>query len=174
MVIRVHTIYEVRASLYHTLVDKFLIRFFLAAHSAVVKELIPEATVNQMARSMLGSTYVEVYILPVFIGFLAHECLVVLRIHVAKIVGRTACKARHGVEFEGEDGLVVHKTLVCNLLLGFVPGPFLGASQWRFSCFGGFVFVNFGKLEWQTFFGNHIGHAILVVDRERLSPIALA
>ena len=35
---------------------------------------------------MLCTTYVEVYILPVFVSFLRNQSLVVVRIHIAQIV----------------------------------------------------------------------------------------
>ena len=36
---------------------------------------------------MLASAYIEVDILPVLVGFLAYETAVVVRIHIAQIVG---------------------------------------------------------------------------------------
>ena len=36
---------------------------------------------------MLRSAHIKVDILPIMVGFLAHKCLRVMRIHVAKVIG---------------------------------------------------------------------------------------
>ena len=58
----VDTIHEVGAALYHTLVDKFLERLFLAAHAVVVEELIPETGVDKVTGGMLRTGDLEVII----------------------------------------------------------------------------------------------------------------
>ena len=55
-----------------------------------------------------------------------------------------------------------------------VPGPLLGASQWRLATLGGLVGVDLGQLQRQTVLGNHIWHLVLVIDGEGLAPVALA
>ena len=66
----VDTIHEVGAALYHTLVDKFLERLFLAAHTVVVEELIPETGVDKVTGGMLRTADVEVDVTPVLVGVL--------------------------------------------------------------------------------------------------------
>ena len=46
---------------------------------------------------MLATTYVEIDVLPVFSSLFRYESLVVVRIHIAEIVGRRASKSRHGI-----------------------------------------------------------------------------
>ena len=127
-----------------------------------------------MARGVLRSADVEVHVLPILVGLLAHECLVVVRIHIAEVVGAGSGEARHGAEFDGEDGLMVDESLFDHAALLRVPGPLLGASQWRLATLGGLVGVDLGQLQRQAVFGNHIGHVVLVIDGEGLTPVALA
>ena len=87
MVVGVDTVDEVGASLNHSLVDQLLVGFFLAAATEVVEKLVPETAVNQVTGCMLRTADIEVDILPVFIGFPAHEYLVIMRIHVTEIIG---------------------------------------------------------------------------------------
>ena len=96
---------------------------------------------------MFASAHIEVHVLPVFRCFGRHEALVVVRVHVAEVVCRRACEARHGVEFEWEDGLAVDECLVHNLAFSLVPCPHLGASEWRFARLCGFVGLYFGQAE---------------------------
>ena len=78
---------EVRAALNHTLIDEFAERLILAHIAQVIEEFIPETGVNQMAGGVLGSAYVQVNIAPVGIHLAVHEGLVIVRIHIAQIVG---------------------------------------------------------------------------------------
>ena len=91
---------------------------------------------------MLCSAYIKVYILPIFVGFLAHQSLVVVWVHIAKVVCRATRKARHCVQFQWENSFVVYQFLVYNLLVLLVPSPSLGASQWRLARFGRFKLVD--------------------------------
>ena len=145
MVVRVYAVHEVGATLNHALVDEFLIWFLLARHAEVEEELVPEARVDEVTRSVLATSYVEVYVLPVVVGILAHEACVVVRIHIAQIVSRRASEARHSVQLEWEDGLVVHECLVYHLAFLHVPRPHLGASQWRLAGFCRLVCLNLGQ-----------------------------
>ena len=122
---------------------------------------------------MFCTSYIEVYIAPVLINILIHKCLLVLRIHITEIVSRTSSKARHRVQLQGEDGLIVDFILRYHLVEFGIPCPHLGTSQWRLASLSRLVLVNLRKLQGQTLLGNHIGHIVLVVDRERLAPIAL-
>ena len=72
---------------------------------------------------MFRTTDVEIDIPPVGIHLLIHQCLIVVRIHVAQIVGRGTGKARHRTEFQREDSLMVNLGHLDHLLLGDVPRP---------------------------------------------------
>ena len=123
---------------------------------------------------MLRTTYIEVHILPVFIGFLRNQCLFVVGIHIAQVVGRRTCKARHREEFQRENRLLVDIGNINNRIALCIPSPFLGVAQRGLAVFGGFILVHLGQLQRQALFGNHIGHAVFVINGERLTPIALA
>ena len=69
----VHAVHEVASSLYHALVDELLERLFFARHSEVVQKLVPEARVDEMARGVLRSAYVQVDVAPVLVGLGAYE-----------------------------------------------------------------------------------------------------
>ena len=165
---------EVGTTLNHTLVHQFLERLFLATHAQVEEELVPEARVDEVTRGMLRTTHVEIHVLPVFVGLLRHQSLFVFRVHIAQIVGAAAGKTGHGVQFQREDGLLVYFCHISDAVRRRVPRPFLGMSQWRLSVLGGLILVNLRQLQWQTLLGNHIGHAVLVIHRERFAPVALA
>ena len=129
---------EVRATLYHALVDELLEGLFLAAHAEVEEELVPEARVDEVTRGMLRTAHVEVDVLPVLVGLRAHEGLRILRVHIAQVVGAGACEARHGVELEGEDGLIVDERFIDHLLRLGVPSPAsercrVAARPWRWA-----------------------------------------
>ena len=80
------TIDKVASSLYHSLVHKFLVWLFLARYSHVEKELVPESGIYQVTGGMFRSAHIEINILPVFVGFLAHQCVVVLGVHISQII----------------------------------------------------------------------------------------
>lgn len=111
----VDTIYEVASALDHSLVDELLERLLLTAVAVVVEELIPEPAVYKVTRSMLCSTNIQVDVAPVFVGFLTHNFLVVVRVHIPQIVCRRPCESRHRVELYREYGLIVDETLVDDL-----------------------------------------------------------
>ena len=122
---------------------------------------------------MLRSAHIKVDILPIMVGFLAHKSLRVVRIHVAKVIGRAACKARHGVQFQGEHRLLVNPLVLHHALIGLVPRPFLRASQRWLATFSGLIFVDFGQFEGQTSLRNHVGKSILIINGEGFAPITL-
>ncbi len=66
---------KVRPPLYHTLVNQFAEGFVLANIAEVEEELIPEAAVNQVSRSVFCATDIEVYLSPVVVCFVADQCL---------------------------------------------------------------------------------------------------
>ena len=168
-----NTIDEVGATLNHTLVDQLLEGLILARVARIIEKLVPETTVDEVTSSVLRTTYVEVYITPVFVSITTDKGLLVLGVHIAQIVSRTAGKARHRVQFQGEDGLVVDFVLADHLVELRIPRPDLSTSQWGLTSLGGLVLVNLRKFQRQTLLGNHIGHIVLIVDRERLTPVAL-
>ena len=106
---------------------------------------------------MLGTADIQVHILPVGIGLAAHEFLVVVRIHVAQVVGAGAREAGHRTGFQ-------RITLV---------GPVLGIGQRRFPALG-LEIRDFGQLQRQVRLVHRGGDAVLIINRERLAPITLA
>ena len=167
------TIDEVGATLNHTLIDEFLEGLVLAGIARIIEELVPETSVDQVTCSVLRTTYVEVHVTPVFVGITINKGLLVLGVHIAQIVCAGASKARHCVQFQGEDTLVVNLVFRDNLVKLGVPGPHLSATQWGLTRLSGLVFVDFREFQRQTLLRNHIRHIVLVVNRERLAPVAL-
>ncbi len=47
-------------------------------------------------------------------------------------------------------------------------------SKWRLACLGRLEVAHLWQAQWQCRFGQRIGHTVLVVDWERLTPVALA
>ena len=118
---------------------------------------------------MLRAADVEVDVLPVSGSLGADQSLVVVRVHVAEVVGAAASEAWHGVELDGEDGLLVDELLIDNLAVRFVPSPY-----WWFAGFCGQELIDLRKFQGQAFLGYHRGDALLVIDREWFAPVALA
>ena len=170
----VYPIHEVRAPLYHSLVDEFLERLLHMAHTEVVEEFVPEARVDEVTGGVFRTAHVEVDVLPVFGSLGREQCLVVVGIHVAQVVGTRPGEARHRAELQREHGFVVDGGIVHHLPLLHVPCPLLGMSQWRLARLGGLIGLHLRQLQRQTFLGNHIRHVVLVVNGERLTPVALA
>ena len=81
-------IHEVGAALNHTLIDQLLERLVLARVAGVIEELVPETAINQVTRSMLRTTHVEVDVAPVLIDVLVDERLLILRVHIAQVVSK--------------------------------------------------------------------------------------
>ena len=150
---------EVAAALNHALVDEFAERLSLAYIPVVIEELVPESAVDQVTRSMLGTTNIKVYLAPIIIGLVRDKCLVVVRVHVAQIVGRRAGKARHSVQLQR---------------ITVFGHPVLGAAQGRLTRLGGQEFVHLGQDERQFALVERLRLVVLViVDGERLAPVAL-
>ena len=123
---------------------------------------------------MFRSAHIQVNVLPIFVSLLAHQCLVVVGVHIPQVVGRRARKPRHGVQFEREHTAMVNQCLVNNFFLFDIPCPQFGVAQWRLSAFSGFIFADFGQLQWQFVFGHHIGHAVFIIHGEWFAPVALS
>ena len=104
-----YSVNEIRATLNHTLVHQFLERLVFTAIAGVIEELVPETRINEVTCSMFRTTNIEVDIAPVLISITTDKCLLVLRVHIAQIVGTGTGEARHGVQFEWEDGFIVDK-----------------------------------------------------------------
>ena len=86
--VRAHdAIDEVRSALDHALVDQLVEGLFLARGANVEEELVPEAAIDQVTRGMLRAADVKVHVAPIGVGFGRDECAVVVRIHVAQVVG---------------------------------------------------------------------------------------
>ena len=108
---------------------------------------------------MLGTTNIKVYLAPVIIGLVRDKCLVVVRVHVAQIVGRRTGKARHGIQLQR---------------ITVFGHPVLGAAQGRLTRLGGQEFVHLGQDERQFALVERLRLVVLViVDGERLAPVAL-
>ena len=122
---------------------------------------------------MLCTTHIEIHIAPVFINVLVNQGILVLRIHIAQIVGTGSSKTWHGVQLQGEDGLVVDELFRYYCIVLCIPSPNLGASQWGFTSFRGFVLINLRQFQRKALLRNHIRHLVLVINRERLSPVTL-
>ena len=123
---------------------------------------------------MFRTTYIEVDTSPIFIYFLINQCFIVMRVHIAQIVSAGTCKARHGIQFKREYGDVIYLFILYHTFVYSVPSPFGSVSQRWFSGFGRKEFGNFRQFKRQTTFVDHIRHSILVVNRERFAPVALA
>ena len=108
---------------------------------------------------MLDAADVEVHAAPVFVGFPADERLIVVRVHVAEVVGRRSGESGHGRKFVGP---------------AFRRRPLLDAGQRRFALLRGAEVGDGRQFERQFVLGERAGDVVLVVDRERLAPIALA
>ena len=107
---------------------------------------------------MLSTTNIEVDILPIVVGFATEVFLVVVRVFVAEIVTAGTSKARHGVGLDG---------------IALLRDPVRGAGQRRLTRLGGFVLADGRQLERKFRFFHGVRHAVLVIDRERLTPITL-
>ena len=153
-----HAIDEIRTALDHTLIDEFLERLRFADISQVVEEHVPEARIHQVPCRVFDAADVEIDVAPVFVGGAAHERPVVVRVHVAQVVGRRSGESGHRGYFEG---------------IAFGRRPLLDAGQGRFALFGRAEVVDRRQLQRQPLFRQRIGRAFLVVDRERLAPVAL-
>ena len=106
---------------------------------------------------MFSASDIKVYAPPVVICPVAHQFFRVAGIHIAKIICTGARKARHGAGLEG------------------IPlvSPVLCACKRRLAVFSGLVLVNFRKRERKLLKRYGSGDSVLVVDGERLSPVAL-
>ena len=109
---------------------------------------------------MLSTTHIQVDLTPILVGFLAHEGIVVMWVHIAQVVGARACKTWHGVQLQWTT---------------IASHPVLGATQRWLASLGGKELVDLGQHQWQLALVEGLWLSILiVVDGEWLTPIALA
>ena len=111
-----------------------------------------------MAGGVLGAADIQVDVAPVLVSLAADQGAVVVRIHVAEVVGAGARKARHGALLERIA----------------VPGPVLGARERRFAVRRRLVGVDLRQAQRQRGERQRGRDAVLVANRERLAPVALA
>ena len=166
-------IHEVRTTLNHTLVDELLEWFFHTAITVVMKHLVPETAVDEVSRSVLRTTHVEVHTLPVGISLLAHKSSLVVWVHIAEIVSRTTSKTWHRIEFDWEHRLVVYLRILHHLLVLLIPSPLGSVTERWFTRFGREELIHLRQEQRQTLRRYHLRDAVLVIHREWLTPIAL-
>ena len=140
------------------MVDELLVGFVLAHQSEVEQKLVPETGIDKVSGGVFGSAHIQIHLPPVFVGLLRHQFVIVVRVHVAQVIGARTGKSRHGAGFQG---------------IAVFGLPVLGACQGRLALFGGQVFVHFGQQQRQFVVRKGMGDAVLVVNRERFAPIAL-
>src|SRR5690606_12826417 len=131
-----------------------------------------------MTGSVFASSYIQVNILPVFLSFFGNKAFMVFHIHISEKVPRTSRPSGHGVEFEGENIVMVILPRPLqrrgdNSIRFGIPIPIFSSSQWWFAFFGGKVFFNLGKSEGQAIFRDGIRKSVFIINRERFSPVPL-
>ena len=108
---------------------------------------------------MFDAAHVEVDRPPVFVRFAADERAVVVRVHVAQVVGGRTCEPGHRRQFE-------------RIAVGRRPPRCAG--QRRFALFGGAEVADGRQFERQRRFRQRAGDFVAIVDREGFSPVTLA
>ena len=152
-------VHEAGTSQDHPLVDHPFERFVEADVSPVVQEFGPKTCVQQVPSGVLGPADVQVHLAPV-IAFVAGAKLgFVVGVHVPKEVPTASRPTRHRVGLHGV--ALEHRPIFPR-----------GTGQRRFAVLGGQVRVHFRKLHGGV--GDALGHALLVLDGERFTPVALA
>ena len=112
-----------------------------------------------MTRGVLDAAHVEVDVAPVLVRLFPDERLVVVRVHVAEVVGRRSGESGHRRQFVGA---------------AFGRRPSLDAGQRRFALGRGAEILDGRQLQRQFVLRQRVGRVVLIVDRERLAPVALA
>ena len=90
-----NAIYEVGATLNHTLIYEFFEGLVLADVAEVEEEFVPEARVDEVTCCVLNTANVEVNIAPILVCLAAYESLRIAGVHIAQVVCRRARKTRH-------------------------------------------------------------------------------
>ena len=122
---------------------------------------------------MLGTTHIEIDVLPVSNRFFREIGLVVGRIHIAQVVSAASREAGHCAQLQGENGIIVDCRTIDHRVALCVPSPLGGVSKRRLSGGGGLELTHLRQLQRQTLLGDG-GSVRLVVYREGLAPVALA
>ncbi len=107
---------------------------------------------------MLCTTDVQIHVTPIFINLPVNKGIVVVRIHVAQIVSAGSGEARHGAGFERIA----------------IVSPIFCPCERRFSALCRLELGDLRERERQFLKRNRSRDAVLVVDRERLTPVPLA
>ena len=150
---------EVGAALDHPLIDQLTEGLVFDDEAEVIDELIPEAAIDEVTGSMLCTSDVEVYMAPVGILVTTDKCLVIVRIHVAEVIGRATSKARHCAQLVGE---------------AFGSVPALSTTKRGLTIGGGEELIYLGEAKWQFIFADRMGSTVcIIVDGEGLAPVAL-
>ena len=109
---------------------------------------------------MLCTSDVEVYMAPIGILVTTDKCLVIVRIHVAEVIGRATSEARHCAQLVGE---------------AFGGVPPLSTTKRGLTIGGGEEFIYLGEAEGQFIFADGMGCPLgIIIDGEGLTPVALA
>ena len=127
-----------------------------------------------MSRSVFRTSHIEVDVLPIVVCLFRYQRLIVVRVHIAQVVGTGAGKARHGVQFKREYGHVVYLRIFHHFAFFYIPCPFRSVSQRRFTGFGRQELGYFGQFQRELAFVYHVRHSVFVIYGERFAPIALA
>jgi len=154
-----NTIDEIGTSLNHTLVHQFLEGFAFANIAQVVEEHIPETRVHQVPRCVFDTTHIEIDIAPILIGLTANQCAIIMGIHITQVVSRRTGKSWHGTQFQR---------------IALFGLPIDSVSQWWFTVCSRTEVLDRRQLQRQFILRQRIGNVVLVIDREGLTPIALA
>ncbi len=123
---------------------------------------------------MFRTSYIKVYILPVMVCLLRNHRFIVMRIHVTQIICAGTGKSRHRFNSRGNTFTLSILRIFYDFTFGYIPCPTGCMSQRRFSTFCSKELSNLRKFQRKLAFVNHIRHAVLVIYRERFTPITLA
>ena len=107
---------------------------------------------------MFDTADVEVHAAPVGVRLAAHQLPVVVRVHVAQIVGRRTGETRHGARL---------------IRIPFGRMPPLGTGERRFSGARRTELRHIGQRKRQRILRQRTGRIVLIINREGLSPITL-
>ncbi|MNS52788.1 hypothetical protein D3C72_855150 [compost metagenome] len=150
----------------HALVEELLEGLGRGDVAEVVEYLVPEAGVQEVHDRVLRAADVQVDGQPALLGLLAHELLVVVRIHEAQVVPATAGPLGHGV------GLAARRQ--AGLGIGGVD-PLRRIGERALTGARRLDLVHLGQGQGQGALGEGLDGAVFEVDdRNRLAPVALA
>ena len=108
---------------------------------------------------MLDAADVQVHVAPVLVRLFRDEFLVVMRVHVAQVVGRRSGETGHRAQF---------------VRIPFVRMPILRPRQRRFAVGRRAEIPHRRQLQRQPVFRQRTGDVVLIIDGKRLSPVTLS